>query len=116
MTINRRPVRGFFQYCKIQKRVVPIDEVLVEVHANVAHGVLPDDMAPTKNPVDGKIYTSKSKYRETLRAHGKYEVGNDWNDDNDIKELKTRESAQLKKLTERFKERYVYGKLTRKHH
>lgn len=119
MRTNKKPVRGFFQYCKIQKKVVPIDEVMVEVPANVAHGYIPDEMKPTKHPLDGKYYTSAAKFRAVTKAHGHEEVGNDWNNDNDLKELPTRESARLKELTAKFKERYIYGKLTnyrRKYH
>lgn len=36
-----------------------------------------DSMNPTKHPIDGKIYDSKSKFREVTRAHGCIEVGND---------------------------------------
>lgn len=42
-----------------------------------AAAVIADDMPPTEHPVDGKIYTSKSSFRETTRAHGCIEVGND---------------------------------------
>ena len=37
------------------------------------------DMAETKSAVDGKIYSSKRHYRDSLRAHGAVIVGNDFN-------------------------------------
>ena len=37
------------------------------------------DMAETKSLVDGKMYSSKKHYRDSLRAHECVEVGNDFN-------------------------------------
>lgn len=103
-----KPVRGYFQYCKIQKKVVPIDEVMVEIPANVAHGYIPDEMEATKHPLNGKYYTSKAKFRAETIARGHTEVGEEW--ENDPKE--TSDSAEVARLTQQFRERYQYGKLT----
>lgn len=35
------------------------------------------EMAPTVHPCDGKVYTSKTKFRETTKAYGCVEVGDD---------------------------------------
>jgi hypothetical protein len=67
--------RQLYGYCKIQKKVVPIEKMLVEVPASVAHNFIQDEMAPTRHPVDGKYYTSKAKFRTVTKAHGFEEVG-----------------------------------------
>ena len=36
-----------------------------------------DHMEPTRHMVDGKIYDSKSKFREVTKAHGCIEIGNE---------------------------------------
>jgi hypothetical protein len=43
----------------------------------IAPQFIPDDMPATRHPCDGQFYTSKAKFRETTRAHGKIEVGNE---------------------------------------
>jgi len=37
----------------------------------------PDGMEPTQNMCDGKYYTSKKKFRNTTKAYGCIEVGNE---------------------------------------
>lgn len=37
--------------------------------------VISDEMAPTRHMADGKMYTSKVKFRQATRAHGCVEVG-----------------------------------------
>jgi len=65
-----------FQWCPIQEKVVPVEEVMVRVHANAAHGFIHDEMPPTRNPLNPKeIYTSKSKLRAAYKAAGAVEVG-----------------------------------------
>lgn len=39
--------------------------------------VISDTMPPTWHPCDGKIYESKKRFRDTTRAHGGLEVGNE---------------------------------------
>lgn len=39
--------------------------------------VITDDMDPVQSQLDGRFYTSKSRLRETYRAAGVTEVGND---------------------------------------
>jgi hypothetical protein len=41
------------------------------------HGVISDHLDDMLSHADGKIYTSKAKYRAELRARGYEEVGND---------------------------------------
>lgn len=67
-----------YQYCEVQKKVVPRDEVMVRLPANVAHNFLNDDMPPTRHPITGDYYTSKARFRDVTRAHGCDEVGNEY--------------------------------------
>ena len=39
--------------------------------------VIGDEMPPAEHPCDGRVYNSKSAFREVTRAYGCYEVGND---------------------------------------
>jgi hypothetical protein len=65
-----------FQWCPIQQKVVPIEQVVRQVHANARHGYIPDEMPPTRNPLNPKeIYTSKSKLRAAYKAAGAIEIG-----------------------------------------
>lgn len=41
------------------------------------HAVINDEMPPTLNHADGKIYTSKSEFRKTIKAKGYVEYGNE---------------------------------------
>lgn len=61
------------------------DGELVEKHlAEPLHGssqssayIHSDEMNPTRNHADGKVYTSKSRFRDAVHAHGCRIVGND---------------------------------------
>jgi hypothetical protein len=65
-----------FQWCPVQEKVVPVEEVMVRVHANASHMFIHDEMPPTRNPLNPKeIYTSKSKLRAAYKAAGAVEVG-----------------------------------------
>ena len=39
--------------------------------------IIRDEMEPTRHMADGKLYTSKAKFRAATRAAGCVEVGND---------------------------------------
>ena len=39
--------------------------------------IIRDEMDPAVHMADGKHYTSKARYRETTRAHGFIEIGNE---------------------------------------
>ena len=68
-----------YQCCSIQQKVVPVEEVMVRVHANAAHNFIHDEMPPTRNPLNPKeIYTSKSKLRAAYKAAGAIEVGTEF--------------------------------------
>ena len=63
-----------YQYCKVQKKVVPIEDVQVRIPES--HYIITDEMAPVRNPLNSKeIYTSKRKLREAYKAAGAIEVG-----------------------------------------
>ena len=66
---------GRMKWCKVQQKMVKAGDELVEVLASVAHGFIQDEMKATLHPVDGKYYTSQSKFRAVTKAHGYEEVG-----------------------------------------
>lgn len=101
-----------FQYCSIQQKVVPVEEVKVIVPANIAHNYIGDDMPPTRNPLNPKeIYTSKSKLRAMYRAVGAEEIGtaydNGYRPDNETDGPTNRLVARV---MESVRERLNYGK------
>lgn len=65
-----------FQYCQVQQKVVPIEQVKREYQSKAIDLFIQDEMAPTRNPLNPKeVYTSKSKLRAAYRAAGAVEVG-----------------------------------------
>jgi hypothetical protein len=65
-----------FQYCPVQQKVVPIEEVQRRVQTNAKDLFIQDEMEPTRNPLNPKeVYTSKSKLRAAYRAAGAVEIG-----------------------------------------
>lgn len=56
--------RGLFEVAQETKREVE------------APAVLPDEMAPMQSMADCKFYTSRSRYRQSLKEQGFIEVGN----------------------------------------
>ncbi len=63
-------------------RLVPADEYYAEKYADVRRGAFPtprigSDNIEVKSMLDGKVYTSKGRLRETYRAAGVEEVGNE---------------------------------------
>ena len=96
-----------YQYCKIQKKVVPVDQVMVEVPANIKHGVMSDDMEPTQHPIDMKYYTSKSKFRSVTKAYGYEEVGNEYENGYDPSKRQADENKELiRKIKQQIIERW----------
>ncbi len=65
-----------FQWCPVQEKVVPVEQVERKKSANARDLFIQDEMPPTRNPLNPKeIYTSKSKLRAAYRAAGAVEVG-----------------------------------------
>ncbi len=64
--------RQVYKYVK-GRGLVPIEELERELY----HSVIGDEMPDTVHPIDGKIYNSKSGFRNTTRRNNCVEVGND---------------------------------------
>lgn len=96
-----------FQWCPVQEKVVPVEEVQVRVHANACHMFICDDMPPTRNPLNPKeIYTSKAKLREAYRAAGAVEIGDAYDRGYDPdKENKANEERVVRNFIRQVKER-----------
>lgn len=91
-----------YQYCKIQKKVVPIDQVIRE-EGKLFH-FINDEMPATKHPITGEYFTSKSKFRAVTKAHGAEEVGTAYdNGYNPEREKEKRFENTLEKMTETFR-------------
>lgn len=99
-----------YQYCKIQNKVVPIEEVVREKYARDLF--IQDEMEPTRNPLNPKeIYTSKSKLRAAYRAAGAIEVGDAY-DRGYIPDQESGASTRrlAKQLTNQIIDRYRHGR------
>lgn len=59
-------------------KVVDVRKAGPKYAGNSATYVISDEMAPTRHMADGKYYTSKAKMRQTTKAHGCIEVGNEF--------------------------------------
>ena len=96
-----------FQWCPVQEKVVPVEDVQVRVHANAKHMFINDEMPPTRNPLNPKeIYTSKSKLRAAYRAAGAVEVGDAYDRGYDpAKESQANERRLVSGLMQQIKER-----------
>lgn len=96
-----------FQWCPIQEKVVPVEEVMVRVHANAKHMFIHDEMPPTRNPLNPKeIYTSKSKLRAAYRAAGAEEIGDAYDRGYDPnKDVERREKELVNKFMRNLRER-----------
>lgn len=73
--------------------------------------IVTDEMPPTRSPITGKYYTSKTALRAEYRAYGAEEVGTAY--DNGYaseRQAESRERELVKKLTENVIDRYRNGK------
>ena len=101
-----------FQYCKIQDKVVPVEQVQREYQTHARDLFIQDEMPPTRNPLNPKeIYTSKSKLRAVYKAAGAVEVGDAY-DRGYIPERESGASSDrlVSKLKEQMIERYKNGR------
>jgi len=99
-----------YQYCKIQDKVVPIEEVKREKYARDLF--IQDEMEPTRNPLNPKeIYTSKSRLRAAYKAAGAIEVGDAY-DRGYIPDQESGASTRrlAKQLTDKIIDRYRHGR------
>lgn len=63
---------------RINKKTGECEQVIRERKAQpVAPYVQGDEVAPFENPVTGKMETSMSTYRRSLKEHGYFEKGNE---------------------------------------
>lgn len=72
-----------------KQKMVPSEMYYLEKYMRKAHlqmtvgnqkvtmNFISDNMEPTQHMCDGKYYTSKKKFRETTKAYGCVEIGND---------------------------------------
>lgn len=98
--------RALYKYCEVQQKVVPIDQVMVRVPANVAHGYIPDEMAPTKHPTTGQYYTSKAKLRQSYKDLGLIEIGTAYENGYDEQDERKYSATNLKnRIMEQVRER-----------
>lgn len=68
-----------YQYCHVQKKVVPVEEVQRSRGTWARDLFIQDEMEPTRNPLNPKeVYTSKAKLREAYKAAGVIEVGDSY--------------------------------------
>jgi hypothetical protein len=101
-----------FQYCHVQKKVVPIEEVQRRAHSNARDLFIQDEMEPTRNPLNPKeIYTSKSKLRAAYKAAGAVEVGDAYDKGyQSDRESGASERQLVNKLKEAMIDRYRNGR------
>jgi hypothetical protein len=99
-----------FQWCSIQKKVVPIEEIKRERKAT--DFFIQDEMEPTRNPLNSKeVYTSKSKLRAAYRAAGAVEVGDSYDRGYTPDKERTTSSKELaNRVKMQIVERMKYGR------
>lgn len=97
-----------YQYCKVQGKVVPQDEVVDERYDVSKCQIINDEMPPTKNPLNpSEIFTSKSKLRQRYKEAGAIEVGNEYERGYDPQVINDRDRSErnAKKFHEGLKRR-----------
>lgn len=101
-----------YQYCPVQKKVVPVEEVQRRVASNARDLFIQDEMEPTRNPLNPKeIYTSKSKLRAAYRAAGVEEVGDAYERGyNPEREVERADKQLAAKIKDKIIERYRNGR------
>lgn len=100
-----------FQWCPVQKKVVPIEEVVRERGTWARDLFIQDEMEPTRNPLNPKeVYTSKSKLRAAYRAAGVEEVGDSYERGYNPEKRSEQTATELaRKLKEKIIDRYRNG-------
>ena len=101
-----------FQWCPVQEKVVPIQEVQKRAQTNARDLFIQDEMPPTRNPLNPKeVYTSKSKLRAAYRAAGAIEVGDAYDRGyTPAKEQGQSERRVVEKLMAQVKDRLNHGR------
>ena len=88
-----------YKYCPVQRKVVPYDQALTIIPDTKLHHFQSDDIPPTKHPVTGQYYTSKTRFREATRAAGCVEVGDAYE-----RGYEPDRESGMKQLTEKLRE------------
>lgn len=73
--MDKKSKYGRYLFCKNARGFVPIEDY--RESSRVTTTIITDSMDETWHPCDGKYYTSKSGFRETTKAHGGIEIGNE---------------------------------------
>jgi hypothetical protein len=96
-----------FQWCPVEQKVVPIEQVQKRVQSNARDLFIQDEMEPTKNPLNPKeVYTSKAKLRAAYRSAGAVEVGDAYDRGFDPqKERSTKTDQIVKSVMRQIRER-----------
>ena len=96
-----------YQWCPIEKKVVPVEEVKRRVETNARDLFIQDEMEPTRNPLNPKeVYTSKSKLRAAYKAAGAVEIGDAYDRGYSPEtNNKQRETVLVKGLMQQIKDR-----------
>lgn len=96
-----------FQWCHVQKKVVPIEEVQRRVQSNARDLFIQDEMEPTRNPLNPKeVYTSKAKLRAAYKAAGAVEIGDAYDRGYDPQAgAERRESELVKRVMSQVRDR-----------
>jgi hypothetical protein len=96
-----------FQWCPVEKKVVPIEQVQKRVQSNARDLFIQDEMAPTRNPLDTKqVYTSKAKLRAAYKAAGAVEVGDAYDRGYDPQKERSSKTDQIvKNVMQQIRER-----------
>ena len=93
------------QYCFVQKKVVPQSEVIqgryTQQGIKAADLFTSDEVPPTKSPISGKMYTSKSQLRAEYKAKGYEEIGNEYDNGYTPESEKTTSQKELAKNLQR---------------
>jgi hypothetical protein len=100
-----------YQYCKVQNKVVPIEQVQREYQSNARDLFIQDEMPPTRNPLNpSQIFTSKSKLRAVYKAAGAVEVGDAYDRGYDPMKHKASTDKVAKSVINQIRERMNYGR------
>ena len=94
-----------YKYCKVQKKVVPIEEAISDVEAHTQFMI--DEMPATRHPITGEYFTSKTKFRAVTKAHGYEEVGTayDHGFEPGERERQDQHKATMSRIKEELRER-----------
>lgn len=100
-----------YQYCKVQNKVVPIEEVQRAYQSNARDLFIQDEMPPTRNPLNpSQIFTSKSKLRAVYKAAGAIEVGDAYDRGYNPMKHKASTDKVAKSVINQIRERMNYGR------